>query len=72
MSVVQNSKTPVLVIEENGSTSPPPTKKVRWGVEDPSEYRPAIENMGKEQESFRLFDDVSQSLELYTVAGMQT
>lgn len=47
------------MIEENGSTSPPPTKKVRWGVEDPSEYRPAIENMGKEQESFRLFDDES-------------
>lgn len=51
---------PTLVERPNDSSlSPPPSKKVKWEVEDPSEYRPSIENMGKDQEGFRVFDDVS-------------
>ena len=47
---------------ERQSASPPPNKKVKWGVEEPSEYRPeaaTMDNLGKEKESFRLFYDVS-------------
>lgn len=51
--------------ESRQSVSPPPSKrpKVNWPVEDLSEYRPEvtdpIENMGKDQESFRVFNDVN-------------
>jgi hypothetical protein len=58
------------------STSPPPSKKVKWGVEEPSEYRPetaigTIGNLGKDKESFRVFYDVSTyahiTVQLYSV-----
>ena len=38
---------------------PPSNKRVKWDVEDPSEFRPGLKDMGKEQESFRAFYDVS-------------
>lgn len=44
------------------STSPPPSKKpkVKWEVEDPSEYRPtSLENIGKDVKEFRVFYKVS-------------
>lgn len=51
----------------DSASPPPPSKKVKWPVEDPSEYRPlppedtSIGNMGKEQEMFRTFYDVSHA-----------
>lgn len=54
------------------SEGPSPSKKIKldtedddasivsWKVEDPSEFRPEkISSMGKEQEQFRVFYDVS-------------
>ena len=52
MSVVTESLRP------DQDLIPPSAKKVKWDVEDPSEYRPGLENMGKEQETFRAFYDV--------------
>ena len=37
---------------------PPSNKKVKWDVEDPSEFRPTLKNLGKEKESFRAFYEV--------------
>lgn len=37
------------------------TKIVRWDMEDPSEFRPDLGNMGKDQSSFRTFYDVRTS-----------
>ncbi len=37
---------------------PSSSKKVKWDVEDPSEFRPTLKNMGKEKESFRAFYEV--------------
>ena len=36
------------------------TKILRWNIEDPSEFRPGLENMGKDYSGFRTFYDVSQ------------
>lgn len=38
----------------------PPSKKVKWEVEDPSEFRPGIlKDIGKDKETFRAFYDVN-------------
>ena len=49
------------VIKDVNDTSPASAseKIVKWGVEDPSEFRPGmLENLGKDQENFRAFYDV--------------
>ena len=49
----------------SGCESDSPSKKVKWSVEEPSYYRPEmpkdspVENLGKEQQQFREFYDVS-------------
>lgn len=49
--------------KEDLGDSPPPAKKVKWEVEDPSEFRPGLlDNIGREQETFRVFYDVSSRL----------
>lgn len=41
-------------------SSPPPSKKVKWEVEEPSEFRPGVlDNIGKDKEKFRTFNDVN-------------
>ena len=32
---------------------------IKWEVEEPSEFRPGLDNIGKDKESFRAFYDVS-------------
>ena len=41
----------------------PPSKRVKWEVEDPSEFRPGVmDNLGKDKEDFRGFRNVCTSV----------
>lgn len=58
---VHDSRSPA----RSPTSAGPPSKKVKWEVEDPSEFRPgALDNMGKDKENFRGFSNVEQEVKI--------